>query len=105
MKHNDRQVAEYIRKGVKLSDKLDAATVEDLQGAGAGPQTVAALKALITASADLSVAPPPPPKPVYVGPPAPDAIEQKAIPNAQRVIAYFLCPAVFLCTSVKTQKV
>jgi hypothetical protein len=78
LKHNDKQVAEYVRK-LKLTNKLDEGTVETLQGMGAGPQTVAALKTLMTATASLTPAPPPPPKPVIVGPPPPDSIEQKRI--------------------------
>jgi hypothetical protein len=77
--HDDRQIAVYIKKNVKLSNRLDARTVENLQGIGAGPQTVAALKGLVTESASLEAAPPPAPMPVVVGPPPPDSIEQKQI--------------------------
>ncbi len=76
---DDRQIATYIKKSVKLSNRLDARTVEDLQGAGAGPQTVAALKTLITESASLAPPPAPAPKLVVEGPPPPDSIEQKRI--------------------------
>jgi hypothetical protein len=79
LKQDDRQIASYIKKSVKLSNRLDARTVEDLQGMGAGPQTVAALKLLITESANLEPAPPPPPKLAVMGPPPPDSIEQKRI--------------------------
>ncbi len=78
LKHDDRQLAAYIKK-VKLSNKLDARTVETLQGMGAGPSTVAALRLLITESSSLAAPPPPAPKPVVVGPPPPDSIEQKKI--------------------------
>ncbi len=78
LKHDDVKVAEYVKK-IKLSDKLEARTVEMLQGMGAGPRTVTALKALMTESSALAAAPPPPPKPVYVPPPPPNSIEQKAI--------------------------
>jgi len=50
--------------------------VEALQGAGAGPKTVAALKAMATESASLPEAAPPAPKPVYVPPPPPPSEEQ-----------------------------
>jgi len=53
LRHDDRQIAAYIKKNVKLSNRLDARMVEELQGMGAGPQTVAALKSLITESAAL----------------------------------------------------
>ena len=77
--HDDRQIANFIKKNVKLSNRLDARMVEELQGMGAGPQTVAALRGLITESASLAPAPPPAPKLVVIGPPAPDSIEQKRI--------------------------
>ena len=42
LKHDDIKVAQYVKK-IKLSDKLEARRVEELQGMGAGPRTVAAL--------------------------------------------------------------
>lgn len=78
LKTSDRQVADYVEK-IKLTNKLDDQTVEDLQGLGAGPRTVAALKKLTDASASLAAPPPPVAK---QGPPAippPDSIEQKRI--------------------------
>jgi hypothetical protein len=98
LKRDDVTIAAYIKK-IKLSDKLDARTVETLQGLGAGPRTVAALKGLMTESASLAEAPPPPPKPIYVPPPPPDSIAQaqilqeiteKAI-NYSRNLPNFLC--------------
>jgi hypothetical protein len=71
----DKEVAQTLRK-MKLSERLDLDTVETLQGEGAGPRTVAALKELATASASLSQAKPPAPKPVYVPPPPPSSEEQ-----------------------------
>src|SRR5579863_1156001 len=78
LKQDDRKVADYVKK-IKLSNKLDARTVETLQGMGAGPQTVIALRLLITESSGLAAPPPPAPKLVVVGPPPPDSIEQKKI--------------------------
>jgi len=80
LKHDDRQIANFLKtKKVTLSNKLDARTVEILQGMGAGPQTVAVLRMLITESAGLATPPQPAPKLVVVGPPAPDSIEQQKI--------------------------
>ncbi|HTF67482.1 MAG TPA: hypothetical protein VK638_32860, partial [Edaphobacter sp.] len=45
----DKQVAEYLKQ-VKLTNKLDDSTIEDIQGLGAGPKTVEALKVLGTAT-------------------------------------------------------
>ncbi len=76
--HDDRKVADYVHK-IKLSDKLQDRRVEEMQGLGAGPRTVAALRELSTASQSLAVTPPPPPlspKPVI---PPPDSIEQASI--------------------------
>ena len=83
----DKQVAEYL-KHVKMAEKLDDRTVEDLQGQGAGLKTVAALKELGTASASLSTAaPPPPPKAAYVQPPPPGLAEQgKIIEEAREYV-------------------
>jgi hypothetical protein len=74
----DKQVAEYLRH-VKLSNRLDDRTIEDLQGMGAGPKTVQALKDMRDISATLPAPPPPAPKPVVVGIPSPDSIEQGKI--------------------------
>ena len=84
-KNNDSQVADYIRKSIKLSEKLDDRTVEALQSLGAGPKTVAALRALSDATANLTpAAPPTPPAPKAeaVAKPAPDASRTEAHPGA-----------------------
>jgi hypothetical protein len=81
---DDRATGDYLRK-IKLTQRLDDRTIEDLQGQGAGPRTVAALKALASESASLPPAPalvaaappPPPPKP-------PSAKEQAEILDAMR---------------------
>src|SRR2546423_11486430 len=60
-KHSpDKQVADYLRQHVKLTNKLDDRTIEDLQGQGAGTRTLEALRVLRDASKDLAapVAPP-----------------------------------------------
>jgi hypothetical protein len=83
LKQPDSKVAEYLRH-VKLTDKLDDRTIEDLQSLGAGSKTVAALRELSDASATLPTAAPPPPKPVYVPPPPPSSIEQEKIIDQAR---------------------
>src|SRR5690348_13559720 len=52
LKQPDKQVAAYVAK-LKLSERLDERTVEELQGEGVGPKTVAALSELVTGSASL----------------------------------------------------
>jgi hypothetical protein len=101
LKQPDVKVAEYLRK-VKLTDKLDDRTIEDLQSLGAGAKTVAALRELSETSASLPVAPPPPPKPVYVPPPPPDSVEQAKIIEEAReyAINYTKQLPNFICVQV-----
>jgi hypothetical protein len=101
MKHDDVKVAQYVKK-IKLSDKLDDRGVEELQGMGAGPRTVAALRAMSESSASLPPPPPPPPpKPVVVIPP-PDSIEQKRIlaEITENALNYSKNLPNFICTQV-----
>jgi hypothetical protein len=61
-KLDDRQIAEILKK-TKLTEKLEAATVEGLQNLHPGPKTMAALKDLMDASEGLPAAAPAPVKP------------------------------------------
>ncbi len=72
----DVRVASYLQH-MKLSEKLEPQTVEDLQSDGAGPKTVAALKELMSATASLSTPPPPPAPKVYKQPDPPPYEEQQ----------------------------
>jgi hypothetical protein len=87
MKGDDKLTSDFLRK-IKLTQKLDDKTVEDLQGLGAGPKTVAALRKLEEESASLAAAPPPPP-PAPKAPtrPPPDSIEQAEAIAAMREYA------------------
>jgi len=87
MKQSDAEVAKYLGR-MKLTDHLDDRTVEELQGLGAGPKTVAALRAMVDASSKLPE-PPPPPKALPPPPPAPppDSEEQGKIIAAAREYA------------------
>jgi len=101
LKQPDKEVAAYLVK-LKLVEKLDERTVEDLQGEGAGPKTVAALNELATGSASLpkpqakAARPLPPPIP----PPSPD--EQQAVISEVRDYAanYSKSLPDFICTQV-----
>jgi len=97
----DKQVAEYL-KHVRLSNKLDDRTIEDLQGLGAGPKTVAAMRDLGDKTATLPPPPPPPPQHVYQQPPPPDSIEQGKILDAARDYAmnYDRSLPNFICAEV-----
>ena len=52
MKHDDKKVAEFLRK-VKMTEKLDNSVIDELLANGAGPKTVDVLRDLRDASKDL----------------------------------------------------
>jgi len=86
MHYDDRQLAEYLRH-VKLTERLDDNTTEELQNLGAGPKTVAALHTLRDSSEKLPDPPPPPPKPAASAAaqaPPPDSVEQARILSEAR---------------------
>ncbi|HUA86299.1 MAG TPA: hypothetical protein VMB85_20725 [Bryobacteraceae bacterium] len=85
MQGDDHQTADYLTHRIRMSEKLDDRTVEQLQGEGAGPKTVAALRKLSEESATLPPAPPPqapPPPPPPIPPPS--AEEQQNVLAAMR---------------------
>ena len=98
LKNPDKEVAETLRR-MKLSERMDLATVEALQGEGAGPKTVAALKQLASESNSLPEAQPPAPKPVYVPPPPPSSEEQAKLLDEVRdyAINYLHTLPDFIC--------
>src|SRR5437879_5713934 len=77
MKQDDRKVADAVSK-LKLANRLDPQTVVELQRAGAGQKTVAALEQLVKASAGLPPAAAAPQTVPAVTPPPPPA-ERKSI--------------------------
>lgn len=101
LKHPDKQVAAYL-KTVKLAEKLEDRTVEELQGLGAGPKTVEALHALRDSTATLPAArraaPPPPPAPI----PPPSSEEQARVLEEARnnALNYTNGLPDFICTQV-----
>src|SRR5579871_5556018 len=106
LRHDDIKVAQYLKK-VKLRDKLDDRTVEDLQGLGAGPRTVAALREMSQTSASLPPPPPPAPKPTVVMIPIPDSVEQKRIlaEIIENAINYSKNLPNFICTQVTRRNI
>jgi hypothetical protein len=80
LKQRDKEVAAYLRKQ-KLSFSLTDVAIENLQGIGAGPQTVAALHDLQKASTGL----PAPPKTEVVAAPA-KPVEPPPSPEEQKRI-------------------
>ncbi|HLG94963.1 MAG TPA: hypothetical protein VKX49_01495 [Bryobacteraceae bacterium] len=101
LKQPDAQVAQYLRQ-VKLTERLEDATVEELQSQGAGPKTVAALRAMVDATANLPQPAPAAPKVVYVPPPAPSSAEQEKILSETRdyVMNYTKNLPNFICVQV-----
>ncbi|MDX1983327.1 MAG: hypothetical protein SFV51_23855 [Bryobacteraceae bacterium] len=101
LKHEDRRVAEYLRK-VRLSERLDDRNIEVLQGLGAGPKTVEALRLIAEASLTLPKAAPPQEKPAPPSIPPPSAAEQKeVIENArQYALGYTKRLPDFICVQV-----
>lgn len=101
LKTPDKEVADYLRH-VQVSNRLDESTVENLQSLGAGPRTVAVLRALITSSAALPAAEPVPPKPPAPTIPAPDSIEQSKILDEVRdyALSYTKQLPNFICVQV-----
>ena len=101
LRQDDRQVADVVRK-IRLSNRLDARTVEELAGSGAGPRTVSALRQLESASAALEPPPPPAPAPPVAVLQAPDPAEQKRILDeiTQNALSYVDNLPNFMCTQV-----
>ena len=101
LRHDDRKVAAYL-KNIRLTERLDDRTIEDLQGQGAGSKTIEALQVLRDASQVM-----PPPKPPEVKPPPPpipppSTQEQKKVIEEARDYALNYTKRLpdFICTQV-----
>lgn len=101
LKHPDKQVAQYLR-GVKLTQKLDGRTVEELQSMGVGAKTAAALSDLRDESSNLPPAPVQPKQAAPTPVPGPDSVEQSRILDEVRAYALNYTKQLpnFLCTQV-----
>ncbi|MEO5923014.1 MAG: hypothetical protein ABIR70_04220 [Bryobacteraceae bacterium] len=101
LKHPDKQVADVVRT-LKLSERLTASAIEDLQGKGAGPRTVEALKLLIAGSASLPVPAPPVTLAAIISePPPPDAQLREILKEVtQNSLDYTKGLPNFICTQV-----
>jgi hypothetical protein len=104
LRNDDRAVASTVRR-LKLTSRLDAGTVEDLQGLGAGPQTLAALRELMTSSSVLPAAAPPPPPapPVVIPPPGPAELKQILATITEKALDYTKSLPNFICAQVTTR--
>jgi len=86
LKLPDKQVAAQIH-AIHLSEKLEDSKIEALQGEGAGPKTVAALRDLGGASQALTAPAPPPPPVVRKSIPPPSYENQQNVINKMREYA------------------
>jgi hypothetical protein len=101
-KMTDRELANFLSK-VKLTERLEDRTIEDLQGQGkVGPKTLQALQGLRDRSQTLAVAKPVIPEPKPVMPPPPSSEEQAAIIGEVRkyALSYSKNLPDFICTQV-----
>jgi hypothetical protein len=101
-KMTDRELASYLVK-VKLTERLDDRTIEDVQGSVAlGPKTLEALRNLRDRSQTFAAArlAPPEPKPTPIPPPSSE--EQAAILTEVRAYALNYSKSLpdFICTQV-----
>lgn len=104
-KQDDKKVAEQVQK-IKLGNRLDDKTVQELQRLGAGQKTVAALQKLSDASASLpSAAPAPVSAPAVF--PAPEPAELKTILSEiqQNALNYTKNLPNYICTQVTKRHV
>ncbi|MBI1896416.1 MAG: hypothetical protein HYZ57_12380 [Acidobacteria bacterium] len=99
--HSDKKLADFLHD-VKLSYRLDERTIEELQGDGAGPRTVEALRVLAASSKSLPAEPAPEVKPAPQPIPPPGAAEQKTALDEARDYAreYTRSLPNFICTQV-----
>jgi len=101
LKHDDRKVAEFLKK-VKLTEKLSDRAIEEMMGFGAGARTINALRTMQASNAAL---PEPPKVEAKVAPPTmppPSAQEQAKILDQVTEYAgnYVKQLPDFLCTQV-----
>ncbi len=101
LKQPDKQVAAMIVHQ-KLSQRLEDSMIEQLQGEGAGPKTVQALKELAASSANLGTAPKlEAPKAAPQIPPPPYDDQQKVIAAAREYAKNYTSTLPdFICTQV-----
>lgn len=101
LKQSDKEVAGFLSH-VKLTERLDDRTVEDLQGLGIGPRTLAALRSLEDESRNLDAAAPAAPEAKPKPIPPPSAEEQAAWITEAREYAlnYSKDLPDFICTQV-----
>jgi hypothetical protein len=101
MKQTDREVAGFLSK-VKLTEKLDDRSIENMEALGIGPKTLAALHSLRDQSQGLTAAAPVTPDAKPAPKPPPSSEEQAAIIDDVRKYAlnYSQNLPDYICTQV-----
>jgi hypothetical protein len=101
IKQSDKEVAGFLAKA-KMTERLDDRTIEELQGLGIGPKTLAALHALRDQSTGLRAAEAVAPEAKPVPKPPPSSQEQAAIIDDVREYAlnYSKTLPDYICTQV-----
>ncbi len=104
LKGDDRATADYLR-GIRLTQKLEPADVENLQGRGAGVRTLQALRKLSEDSATLAAAPPPsappPPKP----PPPPSELTAILAAVKEYAVNYTKSLPNYVCVQITRRRI
>jgi hypothetical protein len=104
-RQDDKKVAEQVQK-IKLSNRLDEHTVQELQRLGAGPKTVAALQKLSEASASLpAAAPAPVSAPAAIPPPDPAELKTILSEIQKNALNYTENLPNYICTQVTKRHV
>lgn len=104
-KYDDKKIADEVLK-IKLVNRLDAATVEQVQHMGAGQKTIAALHKLAEASAGLpAAAGAPKAAPTALAPPDPAELQQILAAIRANALNYTESLPNYICTQVTKRHV
>src|ERR1051326_3060524 len=102
-KYDDKKIADEVAK-IRLTNRLDAATVEQVQHMGAGQKTVAAVRKLAEASANLPAAAPKTPA-APIPPPDPAELNQILASIRENALNYVSSLPNYICTQVTRRHV
>ena len=100
-KMTDRELARFLQR-TTLTERLEARTIEDLQGQGVGPKTIEALNHLKEISSALPVSAPVAPKaaPAPIPPPSSEEQAQAVSDMREYALSYSRNLPDFICTQV-----
>jgi hypothetical protein len=106
LKQSDKQVADVV-KTMRLTERMEPSAIENLQGLGAGPRTLEALRTLATAAAKLPPATAATPIAATMAIPAPSDAEQRALLEevTTNALQYTSSLPNFTCTQVTRRQI